>query len=236
MEPVASSSNDTVYIAMGVLLMLLFIFFVSGSRPRGGAGGTGGGVAAPEPEPEEDDTNWKSQSVYEPTTFTPTHSSKTVQFGKNTYESLFIAKENDDGTFDLMDLSSRSTLTVKKSGCTDYVLYYRPNVESSITFQEDETTENTPEDTVSPSGCTAGGGHQYCTSNGQNITKVYVTMGCPASTNLLKKLVDEGKLSGYDDDRIIKCCETPDVCRTAGITGYPTIDCGDGTGIQGFCP
>ena len=76
--------------------------------------------------------------------------------------------------------------------------------------------------------------YKYCSTD--TIEKIYVVDGCPASKRLLGKLMQEEKITGEDDPKVVKCCKRPDLCP--GIRKYPSVSCkADPLLIyEGYCP
>lgn len=84
------------------------------------------------------------------------------------------------------------------------------------------------------SGCPLNGPYTYCSTD--TIEKVYIVESCPASTRLVTKLINEGKLTGRDDPKIVRCCKNPDLCPV--IRKYPSVTC-KATPLdiyEGYCP
>lgn len=76
--------------------------------------------------------------------------------------------------------------------------------------------------------------YPYCPKD--KIDNVYIVKSCGPSSKILRKLIDEGKLTGYDDPKIIDCGANPGVCAAAGIRSYPTVACNGKTVMyEGFC-
>lgn len=76
--------------------------------------------------------------------------------------------------------------------------------------------------------------YPYCPK--EKIDNVYIVKSCGPSSKILRKLIDEGKLTGYDDPKIIDCGANPSVCAAAGVRSYPTVACnGKTTMYEGFC-
>ena len=87
----------------------------------------------------------------------------------------------------------------------------------------------------SPRGNCPSAPYNYCSMD--NIEKVYIVSGCTPSANLIRKLTTEGKITGEDDPKVVKCCKNPDVCAAAGIKSYPSVICSNAptTVYQGYC-
>lgn len=76
--------------------------------------------------------------------------------------------------------------------------------------------------------------YPYCDIFNSNIKKIYISDGCQASSRLITKLTNEGKITGPTDPKVINCTANPDLCTN--ITAYPTIDCDNNEdGFIGFC-
>lgn len=90
------------------------------------------------------------------------------------------------------------------------------------------------ESPTTPGGGCPAGPYTYCSTD--TIEKVYTVETCPASKRLVAKLIREGKLTGEDDPKIVKCCKKPDLCP--GIRKYPTISCTADPLLyyEGYCP
>lgn len=88
--------------------------------------------------------------------------------------------------------------------------------------------------TVPGGGCPAGGPYSYCSTD--TIEKVYTVGTCSASKRLVDKLIREGKLTGENDPKIVKCCKNPDLCP--GIRKFPTVSCTADPLLyyEGYCP
>lgn len=89
--------------------------------------------------------------------------------------------------------------------------------------------------TVPGGGCPLNGPpYTYCSTD--TIDKIYIVESCPASKRLVTKLINEGKLTGEDDPKIVRCCKKPDLCP--GIRKYPSVTCkADPLLIyEGYCP
>ncbi len=245
MEVVVVNKNDddnTVFIIIIFLLFLLIFFLFFGGRKSTGGGGGGGGGTQPSSSEciDEPDTStgWEEAAVDEASfTFAATNTNITIPYIKNTLRyTRFITNKNDPPgcryRYSVMNISN-GPVTLKESSCTDYIVHYKAD-DTGLTLLPEENTEMTPE--TQSGGCPRAP-YQYCSTDG-DIQLVYVSMGCPASLSLLKKLIAEGKLSGYDDERIIKCCEQENRqrCLANGIVAFPVIECGTGQRIQGYCP
>lgn len=96
--------------------------------------------------------------------------------------------------------------------------------------------ERCPSVTEQPATGCPSNPYTYCSSD--NISKVYIVSGCAPSANLIKKLTAEGKITGEDDPKVIKCCKNPELCTAAGIRSYPSIICANApTSVyEGYCP
>lgn len=243
---VVNKRNDdsTVFIIVGALLFLVIFFLFFGGRKSTGGGGGGTQPSSSECIDEPDtSTGWEEAAVDEASfTFVATNTDVTIPYIKNTLGyTRFITNKNDPPgcryRYSVMDISDLASVNLKESSCTDYVLHYKTD-DTGVNLEEEENTDMTPNQPTAPGGCPQRP-YQYCSGigNGGEIKKVYVSMGCPASLNLLKKLIDEGKLSGYDDEKIVKCCQQDNVaeCKAKGVAGFPTVECENNQGIQGFC-
>lgn len=90
-----------------------------------------------------------------------------------------------------------------------------------------------PEPTVSTNTCPSNP-YTYCSTD--TIDKVYITENCSASMRLVNKLINENKLTGLQDPKIIRCCKNPNLCP--GIRTFPSVTCKlDPLSIyEGYCP
>jgi hypothetical protein len=106
---------------------------------------------------------------------------------------------------------------------------------SSPSVPSTKTVEETPPTPPSAGGCPATP-YTYCSTD--TIQNVYISSGCTPSSQLVRKLISEGKLTGEDDPKIINCSENPDLCTAAGIRSYPSVICGNApTSVyEGYCP
>ena len=88
---------------------------------------------------------------------------------------------------------------------------------------------------VGGSNCPASP-YSYCSSD--TIKNIYIVSGCAPSANLIRKLVAEGKITGEDDPKVIKCCKNPELCTAASIQSYPSVICESApkTVYEGYCP
>jgi len=86
-----------------------------------------------------------------------------------------------------------------------------------------------------PAGGCPSTPYTYCSTD--RIKKVYIISGCGPSSQLVNKLVREGKISGEDDVKVVNCSINRDVCTAAGIRSYPSVICENTpTNIyQGYC-
>lgn len=177
-----------------------------------------------------DPSLWSSQALVTPSDFSADQESTTVCKAQkwaqdNSYEA-FIAclRDDDSGLYDVMYLKNKNSFSGTETACTDCQIYYTKNFKVSL-GQETGDTRN--------AACPMNP-YPYCTAD--DIEAVYVNLNCSASTSLVKKLISEGKLDGNDDPRIVKCCETPELCRARGVKAFPTVACKNDVLIQGFCP
>lgn len=115
---------------------------------------------------------------------------------------------------------------------------------SSIFATAQKTTTTKPEEkkitttTIAPAGrggCPATP-YTYCSSD--TIQKVYISSGCTPSAEIIRKLVQEGKISGESDPKVVNCSKNPELCTAAGIRSYPSVICeSTPTNIyEGYCP
>lgn len=224
-----SNNNSLIYIIAGFLVVLFTYYFFFKSSPSssgGGGGGEDGGTSEIVCNP----SLWTSKMIVLPTTFT------SQRTNLNECEAQKIAQVNGYRAFilckngDFMSISG-TTFSAMETACTECKIYYTT----------DFTFNYITEDVVHPveelpiiTGCPSTR-YEYC--NPSSVDKVYIISTCKASSDLVKKFITEGKLSGYDDERIIKCCKDPDRCRADNIKSFPTVICSDNdTIISGYCP
>jgi hypothetical protein len=229
--------NDNIILLIFPLLLILLLFwwFLSGKRTTGGGGGGGGTPTVCNP------SLWTSKPIILPESFiaekTNMSECDAQKFGQDNSINAFI-RCNDGG---VMFLNGDNSFTGTETACTDCKIYYTRDFTVTL---KNESPPHMPivEGADSPlppptSGACPQNPYPYCDIEG-DISKVYITLNCHASTELVKKLITEGKLSGHDDPKIIKCCKDPGTCRAAGISAFPTVICSGYSGrtIQGFCP
>ncbi len=77
--------------------------------------------------------------------------------------------------------------------------------------------------------------YTYCSRD--TIKNVYIVSGCPPSSRLIEKLIAEGKISGYNDPKVINCSQNQVLCTGAGIKSYPSVICENSPSdiYQGYC-
>lgn len=179
-----------------------------------------------------DQSLWSRKAVVVPSSFSADQEDVTLcqaqKWAQERSIEGFIAclKDEEKDTYDVMYISSRNSYSGMESACTDCQIFYTKNFKVSLTAYS-------PADPETATGCPVNP-YPYCSP--ENIENVYVNLGCAASKALVDKLIKEDKLEDINDPKIVKCCETPDVCRARGIKAFPTVVCKNDVVIQGFCP
>lgn len=175
---------------------------------------------------ECDLSKWSSLALIVPSDFIADEQDVTLCKAQEKAGGAFIAclKDSSKETYDVMYLQGTS-FKGTETACTDCKIYFTKDFK--VTLDPEKSEENTD------SACPINP-YPYCSRD--DIDQVFVNMNCHASTSLIKKLISEDKLDGYDDPRIVKCCETPEVCRANGVRAFPTVKCANSVVIQGFCP
>jgi len=217
-------------------LILLFLWWLFSDKKSTGGGGGGAIPSACNP------ALWTSKSLILPESFvaekTNVSECDAQIFGQNNNKGAFIRCN----TGDVMFLDGDS-FTGTETACTDCKIYYTKDF--TVTLKAESPPHMTITLSPSPTPVTASGAcpqnpYPYCDAEDGEFSNVYITLNCHASTQLIQSFIAKGKLTGTDDPKIVKCCKTPDICRAAGVTAFPTVQCGTsptiGTKIQGFCP
>jgi hypothetical protein len=174
---------------------------------------------------------WSSKPVVVPTNFSADQEDVTLcsaqKWAQENSVEGFIACLKDDSkeTYDVMYFNTNS-YSGMETACTDCQIFYTDKFKVTLSAYS-------PADKEKVAGCPMNP-YPYC--NAEDIQNVYVNLGCGASKSLVEKLIDEGKIEDINDPKIVKCCETPDVCRARGIKAFPTVTCKNDVVIQGFCP
>lgn len=208
--------NSTIIIGGGFLL-LLWAYFV---------------FKDPKCQKKCDSYRWSSKPLVVPSSFRVDQESISIcQAQKWAQDHLiegFIAclKDSETDTYDVMYLSAKNSFEGMETACTDCQIYYTEKFNVKLAAESNLPKEGHGGCPVNP--------YPYCPA--EDIQNVYVNMNCNASTSLVEKLIDEGKLEDVNDPKLVKCCETPDVCRARGIKAFPTVTCKNDVIIQGFCP
>lgn len=213
-----------IWIFLGLLLLFILWWLFSGEKTTGGGGG---GVVPSTCNP----SLWTSKPIILPESFTADFTGydecAAQTYGQNNNKQAFILCK-DGGVMFL----SGGSFTGTETACADCKIYYTKDFTATLTPEVTVPPySDIPENTACPLRS-----YGYCDEYGSTIEQVYITSSCGASTNLVNKLISEGKLSGFDDPKIIKCCQNPEVCIAANITKYPTVICSNDTHIRGFCP
>lgn len=179
---------------------------------------------------ECDSSLWKSAPLIVPEDFEATESSislcKAQKIAADKSYEAFIACLTEDSPEELYDVMflDGTTFRGKETACTDCQIFYTSKFSPILDPEVSrEVTEACP---INP--------YPYCATD--DIDKIYVNLNCHASTSLIKKFIEEGKLEDINDPRIVKCCETPEVCRADGIRAFPVVVCTDNRKFQGYCP
>jgi hypothetical protein len=228
------------WIFLGILLLLLLWWLFSGNKKTGGGGG---GVAPATCNP----SLWTSKPLILPEDFVAERTNMSEcdaqTFGQNNNKGAFIRCK----TGDVMFLTGDS-FTGTETACTDCKIYYTS--EFTVTLRAESPPHMPISDGAdSPLPPPVSGGcpsnpYPYCSAEDGEFSNVYITLNCHSSTQLVQSFIDKGKLTGFDDPKIVKCCKTPEICRAAGVTAFPTVQCNSGgtvsspigTKIQGYCP
>lgn len=179
-----------------------------------------------------DSSMWSSKPLVVPSNFNATQEDISLcsaqKWAQENSVEAFIAclKDEEKETYDVMYLSNRRSFEGMETACTDCQIFYTDKFKVSLSAYS-------PADKEKVAGCPMNP-YPYCPA--EDIKNVYVNLGCAASKALIEKLIDEGKLEDINDPKIVKCCETPEVCRARGIKAFPTVTCNNDVVIQGFCP
>lgn len=175
---------------------------------------------------------WTSKPLVVPKEFSATQEDITIcqaqKWAQNNSIEGFIAclKDEEKETYDVMYMSGKNSYSGMETACTDCQIFFTDKFKVSLSAYSPADKETTAGCPINP--------YPYCSA--ENIENVYVNLGCTASKSLIDKLIDEGKVEDINDPKIVKCCETPDVCRARGIKAFPTVTCKNDVVIQGFCP
>jgi hypothetical protein len=208
--------NYIVLIACG-LLLLVWAYFVFND---------------PACQRKCDSSRWSSKPLVVPSSFNADQEDITIcqaqKWAQENSVEGFIAcmKDSDKETYDVMFLSRRSSYEGVETACTDCQIYYTDKLRVNLAPYSPKAKETSAGCPMNP--------YPYCPA--EDIQNVYVNLNCHASKSLVDKLIDEGKIEDINDPKIVKCCETPDVCRAKGIKTFPTVTCKNDIVIQGFCP
>jgi hypothetical protein len=247
MADVKQKKNDDddrgiiIWIILGLLILFILWWLFSGEKKTGGGGG---GVAPSTCNP----SLWTSKPLVLPEAFTSEFTGydecAAQTYGQINNKQAFILCK-DGGVMFL----TGDSFTGTETACTDCKIYYTKDF--SVTLLA-ESPPHMPisldADSPLPPPTTSGGCPQnpypYCDAENNEFSNVYITLNCHASTQLVKSFIEKGKLTGFDDPKIVKCCKNPEICRAAGVTKFPTVQCNDGgtvsspigRKIQGFCP
>lgn len=232
-------NNILLWIFLGLLILFILWWLFSGEKTTGGGGATA---------PVTCNTAlWSSKPLILPEAFTAERvdmSECDAQiFGQTNGKRAFIRCNNGDVMF--LDGDS---FTGTETACTDCKIYYTNDFTVTLLA---ESPPHMPISEVADSplpppttvACPQNP-YPYCSAENGEFSNVYITLNCHASTQLVQSFIQKEKLTGFDDPKIVKCCKTPDICRAAGITKFPTVQCNSGgtasspvgTRIQGFCP
>jgi hypothetical protein len=228
-----------IWIFLGILLILILWWLFSGRKNTGGGGST--------PLTSCNPSLWTSKPVVVPEAFTAEFTGydecAAQTYGQINNKQAFILCKDGSVMFITGD-----SFTGTETACTDCKIYYTENF--SLTLNS-ESPPHMPIslDADSPlpppvSGACPQNPYPYCDTESGEFSNVYITLNCHASTQLVQSFIQKGKLTGFDDPKIVKCCKTPDICRAAGVTKFPTVQCNSGgtasspigRKIQGFCP
>lgn len=245
-DPKKNNKNDDddrgifIWIFLGLLLLFLLWWLFSGKKTTGGGGGA---VAVNTCNP----SLWTSKALILPETFvaerTDMNECDAQKFGQDNNKGAFIRCKNGDVMFLTGD-----SFTGTQTACTDCKIYYTRNFTVTLLAESPPhmtISENADTPTPPPvSGSCPQNPYPYCSAEDNEFSNVYITLNCHASTQLVNSFIEKGKLTGIDDPRIVKCCQTPEICRAAGVSKFPTVQCNSGgtasspigTRIQGFCP
>jgi hypothetical protein len=175
---------------------------------------------------------WSSRPLVVPETFSANQEGITIcqaqKWAQERSIEGFIAclRDDDNETYDVMYLSRSNKFEGIETACTDCQIFFTEKFNVTLFTESPAPKETTAGCPINP--------YPYCTT--EDIENVYVNLNCSASTSLVKKLIDEGKLEDINDPKIIKCCEEPGVCRANGVKHFPTVKCKNDVEIRGFCP